>query len=79
MEGELNPNHPTTMAIRLEWHKLLVILMVKEGLDHVVISKEDVDALPEGICIVVQELSNGIHLRLVDEATAQQLAKENQA
>lgn len=59
------------------WHKLAAILMHKSGVDHEVITLQDMEDIPEGIFIVVQELTDGLHLRLVDEVTAHRLAREH--
>lgn len=69
----LNPNHEVTQAIAEQWHKLAAVLVQKAG-GHVVISTSDIIDLPEDSAIVVQELHDGIHLRIVDGATARALA-----
>jgi hypothetical protein len=74
---ELNPNHSTTQAVREHWHKLAAILMAKLGLDHVVITLADLERIPSNHFIVVQELSDGLHLRFVDEKTAHKLARDH--
>lgn len=75
---ELNPNHPTTTVVREQWHKLCALLMAKLGTDHVVITAADIDRLVReggGRAIVVQELADGLHLRMVDPAEADRLAR----
>jgi hypothetical protein len=42
----------------------------------VVISLADIKAMPGDLFLTVQELHDGIHLQLVDEATARALAKK---
>jgi hypothetical protein len=77
---ELNPNHPTTTSVREQWHKLCALLMVKLGTDHVVITPNDIERLVRagaGRAIVVQELADGLHLRMVDQAEADRLAREH--
>ena len=71
---ELNPNHEVTAAIREQWMKLAGILVAKQG-GHVLISLADLEAIPSGLFLTVRELHDGIHLRLVDEATASELAR----
>lgn len=73
---ELNPRHGTTKAMREQWHKLLAIVMHKQKTKHVVLKVEDIMAV-QGLNITVQELTDGIHLRLVDDATANKLAKQH--
>lgn len=78
MTSSLNPHHPTTISLNGQWHKIAAILVSKAG-GHVVISPDDVNkalATHKGF-IAVQELRDGLHLRLVDEVTAKRLAREN--
>lgn len=72
----LNPNHPTSRALSDEWHKLAGILVNKAG-GHVVITMEDLEDMPQDAFITVEELHDGIHLRMVDRKTAERLAREN--
>ena len=72
---ERNPNHPVTQALHGEWSKLLAITMHKFRIHHIVITREDIaDIAP--CAIVAQEFPDGTHLRLIDEATAIELAKK---
>lgn len=73
---ELNPNHPTTQAISDHWHKLCALAVIKAG-GHVVITYRDIEAVPPGVAITVQELQDGLHLRIVDADTADRLARKN--
>ena len=72
---ELNPNHPTTMALHDSWHVIVAALMVKFGIDHVVITMDDLKKMNHGIGITVRELEDGIHLQLVSLEEGQALAK----
>ncbi len=72
----LNPNHPTSQAIAEHWNKIAAILVHKAG-GHVVITHSDIESLPEFVGITVGENEDGMHIRLVDEATAHRLAREN--
>jgi hypothetical protein len=72
---ELNPNHPTTMAVSDHWYKIAALLMKKFGKDNVVITSEDMANMPPS-AITVQDKKDGIYLRLVDMATAERLAKQ---
>ncbi len=76
---ELNPKHPVTKSMHDQWHKIVALLMSRFKTDHEVFSMQDIE---QSICqgnmnIVVQELSNGLHIRIVDDVTAKQLAKEH--
>jgi len=73
---ELNPNHPMTTALREHWMKMAALLVAKQG-GHVVITSDDIASLGDcGLFLTMRELPDGIHLRLVDEATAHQLARK---
>lgn len=75
---ELNPNHPTTQAVHDHWHKIAALIMHKLDLDHVVITPDDINQLMRAnSSITMQELGDGIHLRIVDRVTAEKLAREN--
>lgn len=71
----------TVDALADQWAKLLSIAMHKLGHDHIVISEADIDAIgADGKmekCIVVQELKDGIHLRLMPTAEAIAFAKQH--
>lgn len=75
MSFSLNPNHPTTQQMAEHWHKLAALLVQKAG-GHVVISTMDIDVMPIDSCITVQELYDGIHLRIVDGRTGAALARK---
>lgn len=72
----LNPNHPTSRTIDQHWHKFAAMLMQKFGADHVVLTVVDISNI-DGSAITVQELDDGIHLRIVDMATAERLSREH--
>jgi hypothetical protein len=74
---ELNPNHPTTKAVHDEWHTLAAVLMKKFGTDHVVVSLDDLKLLTPGSGIALQELDDGLHLRIVTAEQAAALAKKH--
>lgn len=73
---ELNPQHPVTQAMHDHWHKIVGVLVHKLGQGHIVITLDDLRAMPANVGITCQELTDGIHLRLVDEATAHRLARK---
>jgi hypothetical protein len=73
---ELNPNHQVTRAVHDQWHKLCALLMAKFQTTHVVISLADIRLLSGKSNITVRELDDGIHLELVDDATAERLVRK---
>lgn len=75
--SEMNPNHPTTQAVHEQWHKIAALIMLKHGDDHVRITMDDLRRIPPDISVTVQELPDGLHIRLVDGATAERLAREH--
>jgi len=74
----LNPNHPVAQAVENQWHTLCALAMLTMKTDHVVITPEIADMASDGeVNIAVQELQDGVHLYLVDKATAVRLAREH--
>lgn len=69
----LNPNHPTSMAVEGQGLKLLALYMHSRGLDDVVITLGDIERMGHNKAIAIQELEDGLHIRLIDlsEAIAQ--------
>lgn len=72
---ELNPNHPVTQQAHDHWHKMVAILLHRYG--DVVITLEEVQAMPLDCAVVFQELDDGLHLRIVNMAEAERLAREH--
>lgn len=72
---EMNPNHAVTGSVREQWMKFAALLVAKQG-GHAVISLGDIAAMQPGLFLTIQELDDGIHLRLVDEQTAERLARK---
>lgn len=75
MSFSLNPNHAVTRQMEEHWHKITAMLVQKNG-GHVVLSLNDVQSFPQGGCITIQELDDGIHLRIVDARTGEALARK---
>lgn len=76
---ELNPNHKTTEAMHEQWHKICAILMHKFDLKHVCITSADIERSlkdQNGLFITMQELPDGLHLKMVTEEEAIRLAKK---
>lgn len=74
---EINPNHPVTQAVSNHWHKIAAILMNKFGVTEVCITEADVDKLPRNMFVTVQELDDGLHVKMVGEAEAMSLARQH--
>ena len=75
MPESYNPNHHMVRATNDSWHKIVVLLMQKQGLTEAIISERDVANLSKkALCIVVSEDQRGIVLRLVSDAEGQKLA-----
>lgn len=74
---ELNPNHPMTRNMHDHWHKFCALLMLKFGKPHVVITMADVMRLGDDCnAVTIQELEDGIHLRLVSMEEGERLARK---
>lgn len=71
---EINPNHPVTNAMHDQWHKVAALLVLKYGGGHVVITASDLNHVNPNMAISVQELPDGLHLRILDEQTARRAA-----
>lgn len=75
MSFSLNPNHAVTRQMEEHWHKIAAMLVQKSG-GHVILSLPDIESFPRNGCITIQELEDGIHLRIVDERTGKALARK---
>ncbi len=74
---EINPEHLVTRAVHDMWHTLCLILIKKQGLEEVVISPQDfADIPPNSLAISVQELPDGLHLKILSMEAAKKLADE---
>ena len=74
--GELNPNHPVTVRMRDQWHKILALVMLKQGLKKVTITPEDIRDGDGKLNVAVGEFGNGLEVwLLVDDAEAVELAR----
>ena len=79
---ELNPNHRVTSTLHDQWHALLAVLLHKFRHDlpsEVVITEADVTAFGAaytGGAVVAHDKRDGLHLRLVNAAEGERLARE---
>lgn len=63
-------------SVQHQWHKLAALLMQCLKADQVVVTMADVEALnARDVAITVQELPDGIHIRLVPTTEAFELAR----
>jgi len=74
--NEINPNHAVTRAVHDQWHKIAALLVQKLG-GSALITSADVMALGMDKAVTVQELSDGIHVRIVSLAEAEKLARQH--
>lgn len=58
-----------------QWHKITAMIVQKSG-GHVVLTTSDILAFPQDGCITIQELDDGIHIRVVDARTGAELARK---
>lgn len=75
---EMNPNHPTTHAVRDQWHKIAMLLVLMMGERKVVIPADMVSNLADvdGAAITIKFTDAGIHLEIVAAEEADRLAHQ---
>ncbi len=72
VDGEKNPNHPVTTAVRNQWHKIAALLVSRHG--HTVLGLDDIQAVG-GKSIAINDRADGLHVYLVTDEEAAALAK----
>lgn len=72
----MNPNHPTSQAVRDQWRELCVLVMRKCGVSHVLITEADVLAMGSDTATSVHADWQGVHLSLHTTAEAEELARK---
>ena len=77
MSYGIEPEPPRHAAVARPLHKIVAVIMHKLGVDHVVVTAEDMQRLPSDMFVTAQELRDGLHIRFVDRATAEQLMFEH--
>lgn len=80
--AELNPDNLLVKALREQWQKLCAIVMHKQGMREINITREDIEAFVgmfegELPVILVQEKGEVIVLKLVKWSDAEKLAKQH--
>lgn len=74
---ELNPNHPTTAALRDQWHKIAAIFLHKLG-GEVLLTEKDIAAAIEpmqGKIIAAIGEGDAIRFKIVTEEQARELMR----
>lgn len=81
MSGVPMSGKATVDALANEWAKLFAIYLHREGINEVIITPRDIEAIgADGQmekCIVVQELKDGLHIKLLPVGEAIALAKQH--
>jgi hypothetical protein len=75
---ELNPNHPVTSAMSEQWHKIVVLLMMKFNKPHIEITVDEIEKLASSNlgAVTIREKDNKIILDLVSWKEAERLARQ---
>lgn len=61
-----------------QWHKVAAIIMMKHGIEKIVITAEDIDKMAEfNGAVVAHETSAGLEISLLDGASAKRMALKN--
>lgn len=77
-DEEVNPDHPVTSKLHTEWHKVCLAIMVKLGVEEVVITTSDIgkmEALFPGDdpAILAHDKADGLHIRVISMTEAKRL------
>jgi hypothetical protein len=70
----------TVDALADQWAKLFAIYLYREGIKEIIISSPDIKAICDDTTeptIVVQELADGLHVKILPITEALALAKQN--
>lgn len=75
---EMNPNHPMTEAVRDQWHKIVVLLMMKLKKSHIEITQGEIEQMASGSvgAVTIQAKDDRIILNLVSPSEAARLARK---
>lgn len=71
-----NPNHPVSLAMEQQWHKIAALIMQAAGLTDVEITAELIRSL-HGKSVVADARGGRLLIRVVDEAEADRLTREH--
>jgi hypothetical protein len=79
-DGEINPNHPVTVSMHDQWHKLCALALFKAGVKEMVITAEDMARFTSSTDTnIVVRTGATIRLLLVNDKEALRLAREEGA
>ncbi len=78
---ELNPNHEVTNKMRDQWHKIALLLMMRMGETHVVITVDEIEKMAmappdEALAITIHEERDGLHVEIVSFRDGMELARK---
>jgi len=77
IDGEVNPDHPMTLGVRQQWHKIVALLLMRSG--PASFSSDDFAALgAANVAVAVDDHHDTLNVRLVSAAEAQRLAAAEQ-
>lgn len=76
--NELNPEHPVTSAMHDHWHKIVALIMYKQGLKEVKITMDDMHELQKQYAntmpvVIVEEIGEVLSVRIITEQEGQDL------
>lgn len=77
--NELNPNHPVTRKAHDNWHKVAALIMMKLGINEVVLTLEDINSLgtrPGGTNIAMKDADGVLRIFLCTDEEGQRLARQ---
>lgn len=81
MSAPNGPDHPAVRTMQDNWFKVCAILMAKFKQTHVTITTEDIERLgADGSMektVVLQELTDGLHIRLMTTEEAERFVRSH--
>ena len=60
---------PTTYHLTCDCHKFVALLMKKVDLEQITITRAEIELMPKSLVIILQDVADGLELRLVDMTT----------
>lgn len=73
---ELNPNHPTTSAMRDNWHKIATVLVNRIPGKRTLLTFDEIKQLETGLAITIKDVGVGLELRVLTLDEAKKLASQ---
>lgn len=72
------PQHPIVEQMSDNWHKIAAaIMMSKLKTDHVVLTPKDLERLTDDRVVVLQELSDGLHIHYIPAPEAERMMRSH--